>query len=60
MIYVETDSIGPILKMVQAQVDSPDPCIIEVGRKGELFTILLNSKDADAPSDGKQREKACT
>ena len=51
MFYVETDSVGPILSIVEAQVDSPVPSNIRVGRKGERFTITVSE---DAHSDDRQ------
>jgi len=60
MLYVETDSIGPILDIVEEQVDSPSPSIIQVGRKGALFTILMCAKDGGVHSDGKQLDTVCT
>jgi hypothetical protein len=44
MLYLEADSIAPILELFQAQIDSPVPTVIEVGRKGPLFTIRINLK----------------
>jgi hypothetical protein len=58
MIYVETDSIGPILDIVKEQIDSPHPTNIEVGRREGLFTIRIRAKDAGAQIDGKQPDAA--
>lgn len=54
MLYVESDSIGPILELVEGQINASHPAMIEVGRKDSLFTIRLTAKDADVRSDGKQ------
>jgi len=54
MLYIEADSVGPILEIVQEQIDAPVPCTIDVGRKGHLFTIMLTPKGADAPSGDRQ------
>jgi hypothetical protein len=55
MLYVETDSIGPILNLVEAQVDSPHQANIRVGRNGPLFTIRI--QDEDVRSGGTLPEK---
>jgi hypothetical protein len=52
MLYIESDSIGPILSLVEAQVDAPHSANIQVGRKGHLFTICV--QDEGAHSDDKQ------
>jgi hypothetical protein len=56
MLYIETDSIGPIFSIVEAQADSPRPATMRVGRNGSMFTIRI--EDEDARSDGTPPEKS--
>jgi hypothetical protein len=58
MFYLEADSVGPIVELFKAQIDSPTPTLIETGRKGPLFTIRVSVKDADVHSDGMRPQPA--